>query len=375
VATTPILPMKDERDFLTEEIGHCASPLARSKFGQGNVCLGDYRTGHIMAEQNALSPHAWKCEPMKKNGPSDNNSSGRISVAICAYNAAKFINDSLASIINQTFGDIEIIVIDDGSTDGTDFVLSGFTDPRLNVVRNPSNLGVATSRNISIALARGEFIALLDADDIAHPDRLATQHAFMAAHPEVTICGSDMRLFGAVSGMTDVPADDSVIKANFLSGDHNIMNPTSFMRRDFIANNNIRYNPNLQPADDLEFWIQCMRYGANFANLKLETVFYRVHDHNISKTIEKKWQMRHNRQNLFFDLFPSMTASGIRALAALFYNNIEISQLDKMKEAHNKAIIDMASVFGEDRKIVSELIKKRFERVENLILQVRRESP
>jgi glycosyltransferase involved in cell wall biosynthesis len=114
----------------------------------------------------------------------------RVSVFIPVHNREHYVAVAVNSILAQTFTDFELIVVDDGSTDRTPEVLSRYSDPRLRIARNPSNLGIPATRNHGLELARGEYIALLDSDDHAYPERLARQVAWLDSHPDIAQVGS-----------------------------------------------------------------------------------------------------------------------------------------------------------------------------------------
>ena len=105
------------------------------------------------------------------------------------YNGAKYLNAAIDSILNQTSANLEFIIVNDGSTDQTRKILASYHDPRLIVVHQ-ENAGLTKSLNRGLALAKGEFIARQDADDISLPDRLQTQVDFLAAHPDIALVGS-----------------------------------------------------------------------------------------------------------------------------------------------------------------------------------------
>jgi len=113
-----------------------------------------------------------------------------VSVVMCVFNAEAFLHEAMGSIFAQTFRDFELIVVDDASTDRTPEILAGYTDPRIRVIRNSSNLGVGRARNRGLRLARGKYIAMHDADDASVPDRLAQEVAYLESHPEVGLVGS-----------------------------------------------------------------------------------------------------------------------------------------------------------------------------------------
>ena len=114
----------------------------------------------------------------------------RVTVFIPVYNREDYVREAIASILGQSFDDFEIVVVDDGSTDGTRDVVAGIADPRIRLVCNGRNLGIPATRNRGLAEARGAYTALLDSDDWSYPERLARQVAFLDAHPDYAEIGS-----------------------------------------------------------------------------------------------------------------------------------------------------------------------------------------
>jgi glycosyltransferase involved in cell wall biosynthesis len=113
----------------------------------------------------------------------------KVSVVIPVYNGARTLARAVDSILGQSLRDIELIVVDDGSTDATPDILAAIPDSRLRVIRQ-ANGGRSLARNAALRAARAEYVAMLDADDVAYPERLARQAAFLDAHPDVALCGT-----------------------------------------------------------------------------------------------------------------------------------------------------------------------------------------
>ncbi len=115
-----------------------------------------------------------------------------VSVLMPTYNGERFLRPAIESILNQTFRDFELIVIDDGSRDQTAEILREFAarDNRILVLTNERNLGIAAATNRGLAAARGEFVALQDHDDISLPHRIQTELEFLHSHPEIALVGS-----------------------------------------------------------------------------------------------------------------------------------------------------------------------------------------
>jgi glycosyltransferase involved in cell wall biosynthesis len=118
------------------------------------------------------------------------SASPQVTVIILVYNREKYISEAIESILAQSFTDFELLLIDDGSTDGSVEIMGSYTDPRVRLVCNEGNLGIPKTRNKGIRLARGAYLAVLDSDDYAYPDRLARQVAFLDRHKDYAAVGS-----------------------------------------------------------------------------------------------------------------------------------------------------------------------------------------
>src|SRR4051794_27638762 len=118
----------------------------------------------------------------------------RVSVLMTTWNGARTIRPSIASLLAQSFRDFELLVVDDGCTDGTAAILAGIDDPRLRVLRPERNLGIVGARNFGFAACRGEYLAVLDHDDLSYPERLARQVAHLDANPGMVMLGTGVEI-------------------------------------------------------------------------------------------------------------------------------------------------------------------------------------
>ncbi|TXJ00169.1 MAG: glycosyltransferase family 2 protein [Neisseriales bacterium] len=120
-----------------------------------------------------------------------------ISVVMPVYNAEKYITEAVESILNQTYSDFEFIIIDDCSTDSSYQILQKYAekDKRIRIFRNDTNRKQAYTKNFAIKLAKGKFIAFMDADDISLPARFTKQVTFMESHPDIGVCGTWIKVF------------------------------------------------------------------------------------------------------------------------------------------------------------------------------------
>lgn len=197
----------------------------------------------------------------------------KITVLMPVYNADRHLREAMDSILGQTFTDFEFLVIDDGSTDGTAEIVSSYGDPRIRLVQNEQNLKLAATLNRGLDLARGEYVARMDADDISLPARLAWQAAFLDAHPEVGLCGTGARAFGEASFLMPNPTGPEEIRAKLLF-DSALVHPSVMLRRRLVDERGLRY-PLLPHFEDYALWQSAAR-AFPLANLPETLLLYRV---------------------------------------------------------------------------------------------------
>jgi len=221
-----------------------------------------------------------------------------ISVVVPVYNATPYLRSALASLRAQTFGDFEIIAVDDGSTDDSKAVLAAFAavEPRIRIISRP-NTGIVGALNDGLTVARGEFIARMDADDICLPKRFEKQLAYLLAHPSCICVGSAFLYIDAKGGHLKecVRAQDHpTIEEELLSGNGGIIiHPASMFRRAAIEQVG-GYREKAQWIEDLDLYLRLARVG-ELANLS-ETLFhYRFHEESVNFS---RNQGRHERKLL-----------------------------------------------------------------------------
>ena len=176
----------------------------------------------------------------------------RVTVLLCAHNAETTVRAAVESVLAQTFRDFELLLVDDGSTDGTRAVLESFTDPRVRLHLLPENIGLTRALNAGLPLACGALIARLDADDTALPERLERQVAFLDTHPEVGVVGSayEMRPPGRPAILFREPVSETAMRFGLLF-DNTLAHPTVLIRREFLARG---YDPDCRYAQEYALW-------------------------------------------------------------------------------------------------------------------------
>lgn len=216
---------------------------------------------------------------------------GMVSVIIPLYNNEQYVKDSVNSVLQQSYQHFEVIIVDDGSTDGSLEQLSGIVD--LVTIIKQENQGSAVARNMGLAAAKGEFIAFLDADDLWTPYKLALQVEFLNAHPDYQmVCGVDERI-SMEFRFTDIEAKPPCAPELLekLSGKQfeNLLFSCPYHINNLMlrktALSNITFCPDLRRGQDLDFWFQlCSKYEVAYLNVLLS--YYRE---NLS-SISYKWQ-------------------------------------------------------------------------------------
>jgi glycosyltransferase involved in cell wall biosynthesis len=202
----------------------------------------------------------------------------RVSVLMSVYNGEQYLKDAIESILSQTFCDFEFIVIDDGSSDSTPDILAHYQqrEPRVLAHRFDHNRGLSAALNFGIRLARGEYIARMDADDISLPNRLQEQVGFMDAHPEIGVCGTWVELIGAIEGQIwKYPTRHEAIHARMLFA-NTLVHPSVIMRVVSIKENALQYDEDVRYAQDYELWGRAIT-SVQFANLDQILLQHRIH--------------------------------------------------------------------------------------------------
>lgn len=210
---------------------------------------------------------------------------GLVSVVIPCYNSAAFVGQAIHSALQQTYHSVEIIVVNDGSTDRFDAAVAPFA-ARITIISQP-NRGVSAARNQAIAACRGEFIAFLDADDCWLPGKLAAQLAVFHASAEVGFVHSERVAIDADGRQVSAPSRwprarmQGSCLAALLEG-NSIAVSSVVVRRQVLGDE--RFSPDVSSAEDWDVWLR-LAARTQFAYLAEPQMQYRLHDSNASKNL------------------------------------------------------------------------------------------
>ena len=252
-----------------------------------------------------------------------------VSVLMPAYNRENYITASINSVLAQTYNNFELIITDDGSTDKTLDVIKQFSDSRIRVLTNEQNMGIAFTRNRMLQEAKGDFVMLLDSDDMAMPGRMQTQVGFLLEHPDVLLVGSgaiNIDEHGkALTGKIDNRVNEKEpqqIQAMLLF--RNCLCQSSLMINKAQLNTD-SYNLDYPPYEDYELWCRLSKKH-KLVNLDEPQVKYRVHASNISFTTKDKIKMdlfnKITKQQFQYYFNYEPTAKELYTHGALHYSSL-----------------------------------------------------
>ena len=304
----------------------------------------------------------------------------KLAVILPAYNAENFIAECLESLLNQTFSDFCILVVNDASTDNTGNILETYAakDTRLRVYHLPQNQGEPAVMQFAMDMLNYmnvEYVARMDADDICVPHRFEKQVQYLDEHPEIDILGSNALLFN--NGQTDkatkvstLPLLDKDIKAHFSLARDNIINPSSMWRHSSIKALGINY-AQTATAPDFHMWVQCALHKKTFANLPEPLLLYRIHQAQASKIHDKiSESVQYSMELWISHLFPELTPKEVSLLSLILHGKtiklrteefeIAFSAYDKVRSNNGD------SRFGEDREIMFSILDRHTQALKNV---------
>ncbi len=227
-----------------------------------------------------------------------------VSVIMSNYNTPEdFLRCSIESILNQTYDYLEFIIVDDCSTDNSVDVINSYNDSRIKFIKNSSNLGITKSLNIALNEAHGQFVARMDADDYALPDRILCQVNYLKNNPNTIVCGSWIEFFGDDSNNKKLlkkmlPCMEEMQICLLFDNSTNIVHPSAMFNHELMFKNNIFYNEKYKYAQDYRMWVDCCRVGECYIYPKV-LLKYRIHSGAVSDS--KKREQNFCRESIMLE--------------------------------------------------------------------------
>ena len=255
-------------------------------------------------------------------------SSPKVSIILPAYNGEALLNDAIQSVLSQTMDDFELIVLDDGSTDNTWELLQALSDPRIRVYHH-DNMGLPATLNRGISLARGEYVARLDHDDLMMPSRLEAQARYLDAHPGIALLGTAAQIYVGDKPTERYhrhPTSSEALRLRLLF-DNPFVHASIMFRRDaVIAIGGYCTEKSRLPPEDYELWSRVARVH-DVANLEDVLTVYREVPGSLSRIGENPFLekvLMFSTENIYAIVSPTYSMQDCRVLAEI-YHDVETS--------------------------------------------------
>jgi glycosyltransferase involved in cell wall biosynthesis len=277
------------------------------------------------------------------------NKSPSISVIMSVYNGERYLKEAIESILNQTFTDFEFIIVNDKSTDNSAKIISGFNDPRIVVIENSENIGLTKSLNKALKVARGEYIARMDCDDISLPKRFEIQKKFMDENMNIVLLGGKTIIInneGTETGKKDVIQNPLELKFRLLIS--NQISHSTVMFRTAIVIELGGYNEEYRYVQDYELWSRLNKLGYLISNIDEALLKYRFHAESITQNL--------NSKNNSYDLSKKVIYNNISRYVKLSEEEYDIF----LKSFHGHKVYSIKNLFL-IREVYKSLVKSYIE--------------
>lgn len=272
----------------------------------------------------------------------------KVTVFMPVYNSSSFLKKSIESILNQSYKDFELLIIDDGSTDDSLEIIKSFNDYRIRLFKNEVNKGLPYTRNRGLELARGEYFAIMDSDDIAFRNRLKQQVNYLEENKEIDIVTSDeLVIYKGIPFKRVRRINNNDYISLYLLFDNYIGNTTVMFRKKISEK--IRYNEECFVCQDYEFWIN-LKKNCKFASINKPLVKYRTGHNNITRLSNTKKRNKRNEvllsirlKGLLDEKIKLNNEEMLRLNNFLDYKNTKLKKFDNIGDIFLKIINEVES--------------------------------
>lgn len=249
-----------------------------------------------------------------------------VSVLMPVFKTAPYLQEAMDSMLDQTFLDFELIVLNDCSPDNAEEILDAYDDPRIVRYKGEINVGLSNVLNVGIGMARGKYIARMDSDDISLPQRLQVQVDYLDKHPDVDLVSVGMRLFGAKEATWVRERNPEKVKINALFHSP-VLHASSVWRKESFEKYHLRFRQEMVPSEDYDLWTRALVKGLKLANLPEVLYEYRIHDTQASIQTEIiKEKDRVVQKNYLLMALPSLSSKNVEAFPQkmwpVFFSNL-----------------------------------------------------
>lgn len=292
-----------------------------------------------------------------------------VSVVLPIYNSEEYLLESISSILNQTFEDFELIIINDGSTDYSKDIILSSTDKRIKYYENENNQGLIKALNKGFHYAKGEYIARMDADDLCHKNRFEKQIEFFKYNPIVDILGTAQFIIGT----------DKIVKHKLSNDENKIMlllqpvvgHSTVMIRKEILNRNKLYYDKHALYAEDYKLWVDASLNGMFICNIDECLCGYRIHEKQISNLqfVAQSYTAERIRIN-YAKYFFSKIVSGNETAYLSLIHGVKLTNESNLQETieniYYKLLIENSRNCYFNKKLFELFLEQQFMIVNNI---------
>ena len=206
-----------------------------------------------------------------------------ISVVMSVYNGQTYLREAIDSVLNQTYFNFEFIIINDGSCDESLSIINSYQDSRIVLIDNGLNKGLIYSLNKGLEIAKGKYIARMDADDVCYKDRFEKQVLFLDSHLSVGVLGSNYLSFSESRSRKLKSIQHSAQIKTYLLFTATMCHPTLMIRKNILDSNHLKYSETAKYVEDFDLWTRLV-LKTDFFNLNEYLLKYRDHQSQVSRS-------------------------------------------------------------------------------------------
>lgn len=236
---------------------------------------------------------------------------------MAAYNSSAYISEAISSVLSQTFKDFELLIVNDGSSDNTVNIIHSFEDERIRLIHNPENRGLVFTRNRALEEAKGDYLAVLDSDDVAPPDRLHLQYEYMINHPETALCSGHADIIddrGKLTGEKFIVPTGDHVEMYMLFGNPFINSSSIFKTSVFRELNGYT---NYALAEDFDFFL---RVAENYIVTNIDHVLVKYRKHGDNTSLSTLHNIREIETKILKDIHQRLNMGTDEAFTKIHYH-------------------------------------------------------
>lgn len=203
-----------------------------------------------------------------------------VSVLLPNYNNGAYLQESIGTLLNQSFTDFEVIIVDDASADNSVEVIKSIKDQRIRLIQKETNSGIVDALNLAIENSTGKYMIRMDGDDLSLPGRFETLVTYMEQHPEVGVCSSKLQCFGARNNIVNANTNPKKLRAGLI---HGVTTPhaTCIYRKSFFDKHQVRYRNNFPHMEDYDLFFR-IKNLTTYGHIPTIFYMYRIYDKNVT---------------------------------------------------------------------------------------------